>query len=254
MEETVGKSATFPWEKVILGGCLSCSCLIFLTFALTLVMLQRETIPYVRDYFPTATATPAQILVGQPPADEIIREDFTNNRNNWASYYSMEKTEVRDGKLFLEAFSEDAVAMAYCETCPFSSDNRLASPYYLQAEFASQTKIDTYYGLVFGLLYDENSYYAFLINPVKGSYSLLKLEKHEWSYLRYGESKLIRQYPNVNTLSVDFDQGVITLYINGTHVDSYADEAPNNSGAVGVISNATGFQLIVDNLFAYNKK
>jgi hypothetical protein len=227
------------------------ACLSIMTFA------YRESIPYVKNYFPGPTATPAHILVLQPADDvKVTNENFSNNLGEWSIYYRFSKAEVKDGKLFLESFEDNQSAIGYCYSCSFilRTNNYLRSPYYFQADFNTDRKVNTYYGLVFNIIREKDSYYEFTINPTLKTYNLDKFQDDEWVNLTTGESNLIRLYPETNTLSVDLDEGLIKLYINGQEITSARDKNPTDFGKIGAIVGDAGFKLIVDNLFAYHHK
>ncbi len=244
------------WEKIFIYICMLMAFIMILTCLSVMTFAYRENIPYIQNYFPTPTATPPHILALQP-ADtvKVTNEDFSSNRSEWSIYYRFSKAEVKDGKLFLESFEHDEFAIGYCNSCSFviRTNNYLRSPYYLQADFNTDQKMNSYYGLVFNIIKEKHSYYTFILNPTLKKYSLNKFQDDNWSNLASGESDLIRSYPETNTLSVDFEAGVINLYINGQVVTSTTDKNPTDFGKIGVFVGDSGFKLIVDNLFAYHK-
>jgi hypothetical protein len=249
---------SMPWKTLVIFGCFSISILTILACLSVVTIVYREKIPYVQNYFPTQTTTPPHIVIHPPDKDvKITSEDFSNNLNDWSTSYSLSKAEVKDGKLFLESFNNESFAISYCDNCSFvvKSNHSLQSPYYLQADFNTDHEANASYGLVFNIKRETPSYYyIFEINPTLKTYSLDKYQNNKWVYLSNGQSNLIRSYPETNTLSVDFEAGVINLYINGQAVTSATDKNPTDSGKIGVYVGDTGFKLIVDNLFAYHHK
>ena len=206
---------------------------------------------------PASTATPPHILAAQPASDvKVTREDFSSNIRNWSAYYYDSKVEARDGKLFIESFVHNQLAMAYCESCSFviSSNPRLESPFYLQADFSSDKYTAQYYGLIFSLLIDDGSCYAFEIDPSTQTYILAKRIDGAWIHLQRASSNSIDTYPATNTLGIDFSAGTMVLYINGKSITTYVDKSPLAGGKIGAIVDDAGFVVSMDNLFAYHKK
>jgi hypothetical protein len=85
-------------------------------------------------------------------------------------------------------------------------------------------------------------------------FSLFKYTQGKWDELVPLSRSAIKPYPEVNTLSVYFNQGNIDLYINGSSVASYSDKGPFHSTGLGAFANDAGYRLIVDNFFAYDEK
>ena len=254
---TVPEKNKKDWKKPVMVGCLFLSILLMAGCLGILTIISRQNIPYVQNYFPTQTATPPHILVGQPAASvKITKEDFLTNKNEWSSLYWYAKTEVKDGKLFLESFQDKEMAIGYCNLCSFvvSSNHALRTPYYLQADFNTDKKVDEPYGLIFSAVQaKENSYYIFVINPTSDFYAAIKVQNGKWENLTSGYSDLIKPYPETNALSVEVEAGHITLYINGQKLTDFIDKSPLADGQIGFIAGNAGFKLIVDNLFAYHK-
>ena len=243
------------WKKPLIFGCLFIPLLISFTCLSILAITYRQQIPYVQNYFPTKTAPPPSILVNQPDKDaKITSDDFSTNQNNWSTRFALSKAEVKDGKLFFEAFKGNTYSMAYCNSCWFvvKSNQTLTNPYYLQADFNTDKKTDGRYGLVYNISNTLSSYYIFVINPTSGIYSVYKLDD-DWRELSSGPSDLIKPSPEINTLSLEFNAGAIRFYINGQTLTSVTDPHPLKDGKIGVYVEGTGFKLIVDNLFAYHK-
>lgn len=244
------------WERIFVYTCIIMSFFIMLTCLSIMTFAYRKNIPYVQNYFPAPTATPPHILVLQPADNvKVTNDNFSNNLGEWSIYYRFSKAEVKDGKLFLESFEDNQSAIGYCYSCSFvvRTNNYLRSPYYLQADFNTDREINAYYGLVFNIIIEKNNYYQFMVNPTLKTYNLNKFQNYEWVTLTMGESSVIRPYPETNTLSVDFDKGIIKIYINGQAITSVTDKNPTDFGKIGAIVGDAGFKLIVDNLFAYHK-
>jgi len=249
-------NADTNWKKILTCGCLAMFVFMVLAGLSVFGVVYREKIPYVQNYFPTKTATPPHILVHPPAKDvKVTNDDFSNNLGEWAAYYRFTKVEVKDGKLFLESFDDGAFAIGYCDFCSFivKSSHSLHSPYYLQADFNTEQKTSVSYGLAFNIIRETNSYYMFSINPALKTYRVNKVQDNQLVDLTLGSSNSIKSYPETNTLSVDFDAGIINLYINGQAVKSVTDKNPTDFGKVGVYVGDAGCKLIVDNLFAYHK-
>jgi len=244
----------------IVVGCLFFVCVIVFAFLIGLTAIYRQDIPAIKNYFPTLTPTLTptptptpipRILVHLPPNDlPVLKEDFTTNQNDWSSYYFYSKVEVKNGKLLVEAF-DSHIGIGYC-FCKSPFDQPLADNYYFQADISTSSLTRELYGLAFGL--DDDNFYIFTINQHVGAFFLDKKTKDGWISLFSARSTIIKPYPGTNTLSIYFDHGTIDLYINGQPVTTYEDKEPFNKGKIGIYTNDSGFQVIVDNVFAYNEK
>lgn len=248
-------------QKVIMIGSSLLICIVLLICSIGFVIVYRDNIPVVKNYFPTIaptqTLTPTPIptphILAHVPANNLLlfKDDFTTNHNEWSTYYSLEKVEVKTGKLNLESF-DSRLGIAHCY-CKSPGDQPFADTYYFQADVTTEYLTFNNYGLVFSLA-ENGDFYEFSINPPKKKYYLQKLVGSNWVDLFAGASKVINDYPDANTLSVYFDHGTIELFINGEKVTTYVDKKPINKGELGFITDTGDFKLIIDNLFAYNKK
>lgn len=268
MEEPVSESKSSPdIQRVVIIGCSLLTLILLLTCAITFAAIFREQIPLVKNYFPSATPTQTltptpttipHILVHMPSANTVIlKDDFTTNTNDWSTYYSDAKVEVKNGKLALESFDSGSIGIAYC-FCKSPAGlpvNELyyADNYYLQADLSTENATADNYGLIFGLAKGVG-FYEFSINSTRKKYYLQKNEKSGWVNLDSGSSQIINDYPEANTLSVYFDHGSIELFINGVKVTTHVDKTPINKGKIGFIADDANFKLLIDNLFVYNEK
>ena len=218
--------------------------------------VRRERIPGIRNYFPSPTPAPTSgphILVHQPVNyDKVRMEDFSTNAYDWSAYYWFNKVELLDGKLLLQSNRTGYGALTTC------TDNDLTwcfthqKKYYLQADFATSAYPTQPYGLVFGMDSATGNYYSFDILPSFHRFMLLKRAASDWDTLvPLTTTVAIRPYPEVNTLSVYFNGGRIELYVNGKSVSTYTDTNPYTGGKFGASVAGPGFELIVDNFFAF---
>jgi hypothetical protein len=245
--------------SVVIMICSLLICMVLFACMMILAAIYRSEIPIVKNYFPAITPTNTTVphILVHTPSDNwpTLIEDFTTNQNNWnVAYYYDSKVEVKNGKLFIESFDR-GIAMATC-ACKRIEDVRFNNTYYLQADLSPEKPTSKNYGLAFsiGIIDNYDSFYEFSINPRQGRYYLQKQLGDDWIDLLSGSSKMIKTYPETNTLSVYFDHGSIELFINGEKITTYIDNDPINTGAIGFIANDSYFKLVVDNLFAYNKK
>ncbi len=246
---------------IFMIGCSLLACIILLAGLMILAAIYRTELPVFGSYFSTptatATATPSKTAIPhvliEPESKDIVvfNEDFTTNLNDWSSYYRNQKVEVKDGKLFLESFhtSNTGIAKCYCKEI---TSNEFANHYYYQVDLSTDRLVYESYGLVFSLA--DEGFYIFTLTGGGKSYSLDKRSAERWTNLEKSSSQVINAYPASNTLSVSFNNGNITLYINGKQVTQYQDENPIKKGEIGMYVDGGNFKLIADHLFAYTIK
>lgn len=227
------------------------------------VYVSRQQIPGIRDYFPTQTAMPtatspptATPVVHKPDGtDRVFKDDFSYNRSNWRSKWSDDKVNFKDGNLIVESSSINSIGMTQCSECVF------AHSFYMDADFSTNQEIDEGYGISFNIKNGKSAYderYVFQIQPVNGSYVLSKVtivsSENVWMRRISKKSNLIKPYPAINKLGAFLSKDKIELYINGKLVDTYQDPGTEFvPGTFGFYVDSGGFQLIVDNLFSYEK-
>ena len=247
--------------RIFIIGCSFLACIVLLAMTMIFAAMYREKLPIISNYFSTATAaitttprqTPTPHLLIEPASKDtfVLKEDFTTNKNDWSSYYSSQKVEVKDGKLFLESFYAGNTGIAECY-CKAPLNNQFADKYYFQVDVSTESATDESYGLIFSLS-PEEGFYIFTVTN-RQFYALDKRSVDKWDTLASGTSRAILPYPVANTLSVYFDNGEMRLYINGQKVISYKDKKPIKKGELGMYVNDGNFKLIADNLFAYSIK
>lgn len=263
MRENMSENNGSPnQQRVLIIGCSLVIFMLILTCMATFAIIYRSQIPIVKNYFPTAMPTltpiPTQtpiphILVHAPAADlTVLKDDFTTNGNEWSTYYSLGKAEVKNGKLSFEGFNSNFIGIAYC-FCGLPTEAFFEDTYYLQADLSTENLTNNSYGLVFGLI-KRSEYYEFSINPIRKKYYLRKNVEDGWIDLTTGSGPGIKAYPAANTLSIYFDHGKIELFINGEKTTTYTDKTPINKGKIGFIADNDQFKLLIDNLFAYDEK
>jgi hypothetical protein len=197
---------------------------------------------------PTSTPEP-HILVYPPTGDEeVLKDSFDNNKNQWISYYAGRVASVTDGHLRVVSYERGYVNVATCNGCGNYSDN-----FYFQADLALNEFTPVSYGLAFCIT-DNNNYYIFTINHNTFKYALIKLVDDEWiTLIEDTISEEINNHPKINTLSVSFEEGYMELFINGVMVDTYKDTKPLKNGEIGFIIDNAGAELFGDNVFAYRR-
>lgn len=215
------------------------------------VAINRTSVPLVKNYFPTPTTTliPIPHILITPPAENepVLKDDFSTNHNEWSTYYSDARVEVKNGQLSVESYRGFGLAVCYC-AAPLG--NVFGGHYYLQADLTANLAGAPGYGLVFGLNADSD-FYTFFIDPTKQQYWLDKRLGDNWVKLANAPSQTIKSSSEVNTLGVEFDHGTIKLYINGKLVATHKDASPLAAGQIGLLAAYSGFRLVVDNLFAF---
>ena len=124
--------------------------------------------------------------------------------------------------------------------------------YFVQADLSREKQADSGYGLVFGLNKGDFFYYLFVIYPQTKTFALLKQVNEQWETLvDWTSSSNIRPDPQINTLAAYFDEGQISLYINGDMVGEYYDPDPIDPGRVGAYADNGYMGLLVENFKVY---
>jgi hypothetical protein len=197
---------------------------------------------------PTATITPTpHVLITPPGGETVFEERFDSNEQDWYAYFTNNTVLVETGKLTLRSEESDKIGIAYCTDCP-----SLADPFYFQAEVSTAENTLDPYGLAFCSPGFGSDFYVFQINPRTHLYDLYKHSAQGWKALTVtNSSPAINAAPNSNILGVQFDHGEINLFINNLPMKSYQDDDPFKCRRSGFIVNGGGFDLVVDNVFAY---
>ncbi len=102
---------------------------------------------------------------------------------------------------------------------------------------------------------DEAHFYAVLLNPRAGKYTVRKLDgAGKWSDLvAPADSKLIKSGAEINRLRVDADAASFTIYLNGEQLGTFSDAA-YKQGGIGVIAanvDAVTMHMHFDNVKVY---
>jgi hypothetical protein len=232
----------------IAGGCLA---ILYLALCIIVVVFARKQVADRNAPTPTVTNTPVPHILGHSPSTQsaVIHEDFSSNENDWGLYFDYGKLEVINGKLILQSDVPNGIGVGTSKQISPKSEN-----YYVQADFSTDIKISSSYGLVFGLNKSLATYYLFEIWPQAGSFRLFKYNAGKWEELIPFSHVEMSPYPQANTLSVSFDKGRIELYINGKSVSKYSDKDYFQSKDIGIFVNNSGYRLIVDDFFVYDDK
>jgi serine/threonine-protein kinase len=94
---------------------------------------------------------------------------------------------------------------------------------------------DFYEGVIFHAQ-DMSHFYALLIDPRNGKYTVRKLDGQAWSDLiAWKESALVNQQKEHNLVRVDGKDGTFTIYLNGKLADTFSDKS-YSFGMLGMIS------------------
>ena len=103
---------------------------------------------------------------------------------------------------------------------------------------------------------DDAHFYAVLIDPRMGGYSVRKLDgAGKWSDLvAFKASPLVKQEADVNHLRVDSKGDKFTVYLNGEPLTSFSDAAYKQGGIGLIASNvdAVGSHMHFDNIKVYS--
>ena len=197
---------------------------------------------------PTLTYTP-HALIPAPAGAAILEDSFDSNDQGWHDFYKNLPAEITDGKLILASNAAGSVEMAVCQKCtPYMGD------FYYQAELLPSKSVLVAYGLSFCSPDYGSEYYIFEISLGTNSYYLAKLHMstNTWEHLIFNEySDAINDLPLSNILGVFVHQQEIDLYINGKLVDSVAVSEPLNCKRLGLFMDGGVFNLIADNVFAF---
>jgi hypothetical protein len=195
---------------------------------------------------PTITPTP-HVLITPAGGENVFAESFDSNERDWYAYLSNNTVRIEDGKLTLRSEESDAIGIAFCTDCL-----DLADPFYFQAEVSTAEDTIDPYGLAFCSPGYGPDFYVFQINPRTHLYELYKHSARGWEALVVTKySPAINAAPNSNILGVQFDHGQINLYINNVPMKSYQDDDPFECRRSGFIVNGGGYDMVVDNVFAY---
>ena len=197
---------------------------------------------------PTITPTPS-VLLSPPEGAEVLEDSFDSNDQGWHDFYKNIPAEITDGKLMIASNAAGSVEMAVCQKCP-----PYIGDFYYQAELLPSKYVPQAYGLSFCSPDYGSDYYIFEINLGTNSYYLgkLHLSTNTWKHLIFNEySSAINNLPLSNILGVFVHQQEIDLYINGTLVDSVTASEPLKCKRLGLFMDGGVFNLIADNVFAF---
>lgn len=197
---------------------------------------------------PTITPTPS-VLLSPPEGAEVFEDSLDSNDQGWHDFYKNVPAEISDGKLMIASNASGSVEMAVCQKCP-----PYIGDFYYQAELLPSKSVPQAYGLSFCSPEYGSDYYIFEINLGTNSYYLgkLHLSTNTWEHLIFNEySSAINNLPLSNILGVFVHQQEIDLYINGTLVDSVTASEALKCKRLGLFMDGGAFNLIADNVFAY---
>jgi len=245
---------TNPKTNYLAGFIIGVGYILFFCLALTLCStfyylseLQPQSSPIntFATSLPPTTPTPHIVPAEQKNADEIFKDDFSDDSHAWAGSDDVSRENVTLGKLLFESLNKDSYAFTGCGYCP-----QLQSPFYLQADFSTGKATDRGFGIYFN--YEDNQsgdFFLFRINPEARKYYLFQGDKDGWSLLAAGESSEIKSFPNVNTLGLYANRDVLEMYVNGKIIDSYKQSGHVfHKGDFGFYIDGSDAQLVIDNL------
>jgi hypothetical protein len=187
----------------------------------------------------TASATPTE------PPDLLLKDNFSDNVNEWEPWYNDNDVTVSNGQIRLSTPKEGFVALSTCgnECGPYRN-------FYYQAEVVLDPDTDVNFGIAFGII-DGQHYYVFEIDTDYGGYALYKLVDNEWTKLTdWKKHSAVRSGATPNLLAVQVsDNGkLISLWINGIFIQDFDEPDPYAAGKLGFFVNGTGPTLVGDNL------
>lgn len=195
---------------------------------------------------PTQPAVPP--VVAPVSGNLLLYESFVDNARGWTGLYPGAEVLIQNNKLKLTSTQAGQPAVVYCSgVCgPYQLN------YYYQAELVEEASSTIGFGLVFGMDPQNNAFYAYLIRPSSGEFSLLKLMNGVWTpLLDWTASTTINLFPQPNILGAGFQDGNIDLYINNIKIASYADGDPFNSGRIGFYVDQEGMSLLASNVAVF---
>lgn len=197
---------------------------------------------------PTRTPTPTPELLTLPSENTPeLDENFDSESYTWENIYADSSSQVQLGRLIFRSKNRGYIAVVLCKDCPIFGDQ-----FFFQAEISSAKPTLDEYGLVFCSPGYGSVFYAFEIDPSSQKFHLTKHSGDDWTYpINPKFSNLIRRHPESNTLTVNYNQGEIKLYINGVFAGSYQEENPSTCRQIGFIVNEAGFDMIADNVLVY---
>jgi hypothetical protein len=200
----------------------------------------------------TSTATPTltlppHVLITPAGGASVFAEAFDSDERDWYPFFSHNTVQVEAGRLTLRSEVSDNIGIAFCTDCP-----DLLDPFYFQAEVSTMEDTIEPYGLAFCSAGFGPDFYVFQINPRTHLYDLYKHSARGWKALNtVNFSPAINSVPHTNILGVQFEHGLINLFINNVPVSSYQDDDPFECRKSGFIVNGGGYDMVADNVFAY---
>jgi len=195
---------------------------------------------------PTITSTP-HVLITPAQGETVFNETFDTNDRKWYGYYNGSQVAVEHGKLTVRSEKTGFIALAFCTNCLSMKD-----AFYYQAEVSTLADTGEFYGLSFCSPGYGSNFYAFQVSPRTNQYNLSKHSATGWEILiasQYAGS--LNDFPDTNILGLYFDHGQMEFYINSIHLISYKDSKPFDCTKAGFYVNNGEFDMIVDNVFAY---
>ena len=188
---------------------------------------------------PLLTATPVSelIITNTPavkaPAITTLNDTFDNNINGWTigsrkGDFSTTNEYILGGKLHMDTTATSSV---------FAYDTLTTQPL-TNIDISVQIKQtsgpdDADGGLIFRCL-DSKNYYIFAISEGLQEYSLRAIKADEWIHVTDWKSSTYIYKTLPNTIRVVASGNVISMFINGTLVDTVTDSSVTAGGDVGL--------------------
>jgi hypothetical protein len=205
---------------------------------------------------PTAAATeePTATTVPMPPAAVMalsqgapaLEEGFGDNANNWVGFVQSSEVIIQEKQLQLRSSETGTPALALCQgdKCGPYQDF-----YYYQADMVEDRPTTLAMGLIFAINAQKSTYYTFAIRPASAEFSLRKFNAGQSTALiDWTSNPAIKFYPFVNKLGVSYQDGNLSLFVNGAQVGSYTDKQPFKSGRVGFSVESDGLRMLASNV------
>jgi hypothetical protein len=225
--------------------------ILFAALCVAVLVVGRSQVANFNAPTPTPANTPVPQVLIPPLSNEtqVIHEDFSSDENLWGLYYDIGKLEIIDGKMILQSNVPKVNVIGTSRKLVPDADK-----YYIQADLSTDIEASSPYGLIFGSNHSLGTYYVFELWPQNRIHRLLKFNSGKWTELVPATRIDLNAYPFSNTLSIDFDHGNISLYINGKLASTFVDRDFFQSRDLGMFVSDTGYRLLVDDLFLYSEK
>jgi len=204
---------------------------------------------------PTDTPTtlppnqPAPEVMAQAIVPPALQEEFVDNSRAWTGLGANSEFLIQEGSLILRSNQPGQSAVAYCAgDCGPYKDS-----FYYEAALVDERASEYGYGIIFSINDAKNGYYAYKVRPSTGDYGLFKLVSGNWTPLiDWTKASGLLPSSQANLLGASLQDKNITLFLNGTQLNSVVDETPYSEGRIGFTVDQDGVRLISRDVLVYN--